>query len=377
MLYTQFEDNFAKCKNVRIENNIAEEVLSDIKKLTKAGVINVIYTENKIDLASEIEVLLNRAGYIAKITLLSNDIFVDELQDNCEGIVLLGSSLSKLICGNKCLIVADDLHLFEILHKDYYSVIVDEKNIKNSSAGELAGGYGILMAKLIACFDYKLSCIAYSKNDNLSIISEIEEVITSLFLKTYTFNFDESFSRDLAMTIISVGMLESMLNKIDILSGYDICSLLVKKVSKSNNGKDEFAMLVGWYILNVVKSLIKNESKDLFLPSDIIADLEFVSGKAEISKLQLLNLIDNIVASEYTRLLFISFEYKNEIEKSINKIYTPCQNAIKNFRRIYYDAGLEIAASITMKDLSECVLKSVIFNPQYSFLKMYRILGIA
>lgn len=377
MLYTQFEDNFAKCKNVRIENNITQEILSDIKKLTKAGVINIIFTENNIDLASDIEATLNRAGYNAKNVSLCNDFLTEELQDNCEGIVLLGSSLSKLICGNKCLIVADDLELFDILHKDYYSVIVDENAIKKSSAGMIAGGYGILMTKLLACFDYRLSCISYSKNDNLNIISEIEEVITSLFLKTYTFNFDEGFLRDLVITIVNVGMLESMLTKMDILSGYDICSLLVKKVSKSNNGKNEYSMLVGWYILNVIKSLIKIDSKDLFLPCDIIADLEFVSKKAELSKLQLLKLTEDIVASEYTRLLFISFEYKSEIEKSINKIYAPCQNAIKNFRRIYYDAGLEIAASISMKDLSECVLKSVIFNPEYSFLKMYRILGIA
>ena len=50
---------------------------------------------------------------------------------------------------------------------------------------------------------------------------------------------------------------------------------------------------------------------------------------------------------------------------------------MKNFRRIYYDAGLEIAASITMKELSECVFKGLAFNPQYSYLKMLRIVGAA
>ena len=45
MIYSQFENRTAKCKNVRIENNIKEEVLSDIKKLTKAGVIYIVYAK--------------------------------------------------------------------------------------------------------------------------------------------------------------------------------------------------------------------------------------------------------------------------------------------------------------------------------------------
>ena len=86
---------------------------------------------------------------------------------------------------------------------------------------------------------------------------------------------------------------------------------------------------------------------------------------------------DDIVSSEYIRLSFISQEYSQEIKKYIDKIYEPCCNAMKNFRRIYYDAGLEIASSITMQELSECVLRSITFNPQYSYLKMLRIVGVA
>ena len=55
MIYSQFENRTAKCKNVRIENNIKEEVLSDIKKLTKAGVIYIVYAKNKSELAKSLE----------------------------------------------------------------------------------------------------------------------------------------------------------------------------------------------------------------------------------------------------------------------------------------------------------------------------------
>ncbi len=48
---------------------------------------------------------------------------------------------------------------------------------------------------------------------------------------------------------------------------------------------------------------------------------------------------------------------------------------MKNYRRIYYDAGLEVSASISLDNLSEGVLRSVAFNPKYSYIKTLRVMG--
>ncbi len=377
MIYSQFENRTAKCKNVRIENNIKEEVLSDIKKLTKAGVIYIVYAKNKSELAKSLESTVSRAGYNVQIMPYTEDMLWEELECNCEGLVLLGSAPAQYYNGKKCISITDNLDLYNVLHKEYYSVIVDINEILNFNCNQIAAGYGGLMNKLAACFDYRIYCISYSNNLDLDIVEEIQVLICDLFNKNYLFNYDSSFVRDLTATIVNVGLLEGMLEDSSILNGYDICSKLVKNVAKSNHSVNEFAMLVGWFAVNTIKSLIKRENKDLFLPCDIMSDIDFVSEKGNVPRLELLKLTDKIVANEYIRLSFISQEYAAEIKKYIDSIYLACCNAMKNFRRIYYDAGLEIAASITMKELSECVLKGLAFNPQYSYLKMLRIVGAA
>ncbi len=377
MLYTQFDEKLAKCKNVRIESDVIEELFCDIKKLTKAGVIKIVYSNNKNDIATQLESKLVKAGYSVQTISFADNIFWEELQDSSEGIVLLGSYLANYYNGSRCIILADDLNLFDILHKEYYAVLVDEGDIKQTDLNTIAGSYGKLMSKLIGCFDYKLSCISYSNNNQLNIAQEIEGVITDLFLKNYLFNYENDFIRDLTATIINVGLLESMLTDVTLFDGYNICNQVVKDIAKSNNSINEFAMLVGWYIVNTIKSLTNKKTKDLFLPCDIMKDIEYVAEKSKINKLELLKIADKIKANEYIRLSFISNEYSKEINKYLDKIYPACINAMKNFRRIYYDAGLILAGSITLHELSQGVLQSVIFNPNYSYLKMFRVLGVA
>ena len=74
MIYSQFENRIAKCKNVRIENNIKEELLSDIKKLTKAGVIYIVYAKNKFELSKSLESMVSRAGYNVQIMPFTDEI---------------------------------------------------------------------------------------------------------------------------------------------------------------------------------------------------------------------------------------------------------------------------------------------------------------
>lgn len=375
MLYTQFDDKKSKCRDARIESNLPEEILSDLKKLTKAGIIKIIYLEKFLQIAQDINSTLQKAGYDSETLLDNDEICAEEVYENSEGIILLGSSLGNKFAGKKCLIVADSLDLFDILHQEYHLVLVYDKYMAQSGCNEIAGVYGSLMTKLIACFDLKLSCLWGNHRENLHIAEEIEDIIAGLFLKNYPYYHDEIFIRDLALAVINIGVLESMLTDSEMLDGYKICSLVVQNMAREKNNSGEFSMLVGWFIINVIKSQIKNKNKDLFLPCDIMADIDFVAEKTNISKINLLKIVSDIVAKEYTRMNFISREYIGEIEKYLNKIYPAGQNAMKNFRRIYFDAGLQVSSSITLNGLAKGVFRSVPFNPRYSYIKMFRVLG--
>lgn len=375
MIYTQFKDKVANCKNVRIEKKLPEELLADVKNLTKAGNIKIVYLEVFKREVADIERTLQKAGYIVQSIMYDENIFVEELEENSEGIILLGESLAQTFSGKKYIIVAENLNLFDMLHKTYHSIIIYEEKVKLIAFDLIASVYGTLMTKLIACFDFKLACICYNKTDDLQIVEEIESIIIELFSQSYIYYRDEQFFRDLLNAVINVGLLEGMLTNTAVLDGYKMSCKVVQSMAKSKKLLGEYAMLVGWFVVNTIKSLVNIVDCDLFIPNDIMADIDFVAQKINISKADLFKITDKITATEYLRLSFVSSEYSKEIEKYLDKIYPCCVNAMKNYRRIYYDAGLEVASSISLNNLSSGVLRSVTFNPQYSYLKTLRVLG--
>lgn len=376
MYYTQFEDRVAKCKNVLIANKLASDIANEVKKITKAGIIKLVYMDIFSDKVSDIKADLQKFGYVVDDMVVDENISGEELLENSECVVLLGSELADIVSGNKCIIVVDNLALFEIFHKQYNCVLIVMDMVNLCAFDKLASIYGKLMIKLLGCFDFKLSCICYNKNNDLQVLSEIENIIIELFSRHYIYYRDKDFIRDLTHCVINVGLLESMLADMEILDGYKISCLVVQKMAKSNKLVGEYAMLVGWFAINTIKSLINVKDYDLFLPCDLMSDIDFVSSKIGKNKMDLLNITEKITAKEYTRLSFIGREYSKEIEKYIEKIYPCCQNAMKNYRRIYYDAGLEVSASISLGSLSEGVLRSVAFNPKYSYIKTLRVMGV-
>ncbi len=375
MYYTQFEDRVAKCKNVYIANKLAIELTNEVKKITKAGIVKLVYMDIFSSQVLDIKTALQKFGYVVEDMAMDNDIQGEELLENSECVVLLGSSLVQIANGNKCIIVAENLDLFEIFHKQFGAVFVVMDMVNLSAFDIIANIYGKLMVKLLGCFDFKLSCICYNKNKDLQVIEEVENTIVELFSRHYIYYRDKDFIRDLTHCVINVGLLESMLTDMEILEGYNIPCLVVQKMAKSKKLVGEYAMLVGWFVVNTIKSLINVKDYDLFLPCDIMSDIDFVANKIGKNKMELLGITEKITAKEYTRLAFICREYSKEIEKYLDKIYPCCQNAMKNYRRIYYDAGLEVSASISLDNLSEGVLRSVAFNPKYSYIKTLRVMG--
>ncbi|HRF36447.1 MAG TPA: hypothetical protein PLZ09_04025, partial [Clostridia bacterium] len=124
MYYTQFEDRVAKCKNVYIANKLAIELTNEVKKITKAGIVKLVYMDIFSSQVLDIKTALQKFGYVVDDMAMDNDIQGEELLENSECVVLLGSSLVQIANGNKCIIVAENLDLFEIFHKQFGAVFV-------------------------------------------------------------------------------------------------------------------------------------------------------------------------------------------------------------------------------------------------------------
>ena len=104
--------------------------------------------------------------------------------------------------GNKCIIVAENLDLFEIFHKQFGAVFVVMDMVNLSAFDIIANIYGKLMIKLLGCFDFKLSCICYNKNKDLQVIEEVENTIVELFSRHYIFKQIQIFGNNNAFVSV-------------------------------------------------------------------------------------------------------------------------------------------------------------------------------
>ena len=105
MYYTQFEDMVAKCKNVYIANKLAIELTNEVKKITKAGIVKLVYMDIFSEQVLDIKTSLQKFGYVVDDMAMNNDIQGEELLENSECVVLLGSSHAQFENRKKFIIV--------------------------------------------------------------------------------------------------------------------------------------------------------------------------------------------------------------------------------------------------------------------------------
>lgn len=366
----------AKCQTVKISDNFKDEICLYVKKISASGVVNIVYENGFFEQKDIVEQILKNNGYIVNSYEFDDKISLQEFKENCEVLVAIGGeSVSKVIYGKKCLMLVCKLMENSVFHREYECILVDKKSLMESEFNVIAGCYGSIMIKLTALFDYKLSCICYRNNSSIAVMDEIEKYILEIFSKRYIYYRDYDFISDLLEAYINIGLCESMLENDEILNNYSIVCETASIVARSKRLIGEYSMLVGWFVLNTVKALTNNNHNDLFLPCDVMQDLDYISKTTGKDKLKLMQIVEKVNAVEMERLNFIEKEYNGEIKEYLNKISPSIENAMKNYRRIYYDAGLEISSSTTLDTLADAVKRSVIFVPNFSYLKTQRILG--
>lgn len=381
MIITKLENNkityFTKNQKVKIIGDIKNEFMSCVKEIAKAGTVYLLAEKEFMQERDLFENLLQINDYTVKTVDDYSKVYSNELQENAELIICVGGEkIAEKFCGNKCLLVLCKMDMQKVFCNNYAGIVLLKNNLLLSDFQTLAHCYGSLMIKLVSIFDYKLQGICYKKQKDLFVIEKIEEIITNLFSKYYIYYRDSEFTMDLLEAIVNVGQLESLLQDSKCLQNYDIVCKTVTSVAKSKRMIGEYSMIVGWFALNTICVLNKNNTNDLFLPCNLQDDAEYVSTKIGDEKSDLFKIASVNDANEYQRLKAVEQEYKTEIDEYINKILVVAKNAMKNYRRIYYDAGLEISTSITLNTLSEAIKKSIAFVPNYSYLKNKRILGV-
>lgn len=367
-------------ENVFILKNGISDIVNNIKDYIKAGSICVVYAGEDGLYAENLRSALIKERYNASTIDMNNaDIdenFLDNLLSNYDFIIGIGGEKNaKILSSNRCLFIVNNLLKTNIFNYSFRVVFVDKKEILSLPLSILAGSYGRLMIKLLSILDYRFYRLTTQAVECNNLLTYIEKNILNLFEKTYTFYKDNNFLEDLVEVVVQNAIYESMLVDKDLLYSYDLVSEnLVDCVSKKIC-VGEADLLVSWYCFNLLNVLSNGHIDNLFLPQDISEDIESLKCLADSDIYSVLDNIGDIKAKEISTIRYMFDEYKQDIKNYISGIWQTLENAMKNYRRIYYDAGLSIVLSITIEKLSSVVRKSIVEAKYFSLIKMFRIYG--
>ena len=366
-----------------ISNGI-KGVISNIKKIVSTGRVSIVASEELSDYASKLKVALEANGYTYRVALICES--ETDLDKNMEKasemsqlseltIYIGGEYVSRLATGERALFIVTSLASSSPISEGRSRVFIDTTAIMSAGLNHTASGYGRLITKLLCVLDYRSYSTCNKSKECLDTFDKIEKCILAFFEKRYVYYRDGDFTRDLIQTVIQVGVYESMLDSPDILHNYDVVSENLRAVIGDKIMLGECDMLVGWYSFNVLKAVLTHGSPDLFYPADIVADAERISTLTNRKLKQVVYNIESIKSDEVRRLIYVIDEYRCDITEYISSIWDCLMLTMKNYRRIYYDAGLEMSSSITLEKLSQVVSGSLFEQRRFSIVKLLRING--
>ncbi len=355
-----------------------------IRKIIRAGTVNIIACVIAEDYARGLKLLMEKSGYLSNVYLFEES--EDEFAANVEKTIDVASIsdltvyvgdeyISRLVTGGNSVFVLTSIASSTAISSSKSTVIVDKIAIMKCPFNHIASGYGKLITKLLCVLDYRAWTASQKDKKCNDILNQIEGCILRLFDSRYVYYKDGDFVRDLTNCFIQVAVYESMLDSSEMLHNYDIVSSNLQAVVGRKLLLGECEMIVGWYSFNILRAVLTHGGADLFYPADIIADAELISL---LTKRKLKNVVGNIEiikSSEVDRLAYVLEEYRIDIVDYINGIWDSLNLAMKNYRRIYYDAGLELSGSISLEKLSKVVCSSFCEQKYFSIVKLLRTRG--
>ena len=374
----------SKIDNLFVIDDGIKGVISNIKRVIKAGTVSIIASEDMSEYASDLKVQLDANGYTYKVAIICES--EEGFRENAEKVADIsavseltiyigGEYISSLACGGHDMYIITSLAFTSPISDGNSYVLVDVSAISKSPLSHVASGYGKLITKLLCVLDYRAITTCEKSGECLDILSKIESSIISLFESRYVYYRDGDFTRDLISTVLQVAVYESMLKSGDILHNYDVVSNNVRTVIGGKIFVGECDMLVGWYSFNVLKSVLNYGRADLFYPADIVADAERIATLTNRKLKQVVSNISIVKSCEVARLTYVIDEYRDDITSYISSIWDSLIMAMKNYRRIYYDAGLALSRSISLEKLSDVISGSLCEQKHFSIVKLLRING--
>lgn len=370
--------HYAKTKEVQFSDRIVADLTSYVAGLIKGGSIAILYDTESNETADKIRGEFEKSDYQVSMTAFSEDKLEYACEDSNLVIGIGGDDIADVLADmSRTIFVADRVCSPFAFAREYMTIFVDMTTVKASPLGEIAGGYGRFMTALLCVLDYRFYSVCYKAEECVQVFARIEKEILDLFDRSYIYYKDDKFIIDLVHSMVQVGLYESMLESYSLMSGYDTVSDNLATVMAKSVSRGEADMLVGWYAFNLLKVIFRRGEDNLCYPADLNGDSELLNAFTGRALYDIFANFGELDAEKITRIRYVLSEYRVDILGYIDGIWHTLENAMRNFRRIYYDAGFGLAESVTLDRLSEVVSASFSEINNFSILKCLHLDGVA
>lgn len=247
-------------------------------------------------------------------------------------------------------------------------VVADLMVLKECPKNLVAAGYGVLYSAYLSLFDntYSKRIGQFEYCDEIAL--NIKKTLDNFFTQNNS-PLGKDFVGLLTNTLFKVGLLIQASGNPNVLLGtnYNFAYLL-----RSENCHE---LLVGenLFISSFITStyyylLLTSTSLDLLLPPDKITTIRHLANCAGLNVAGSIEKLDSECTVNYEKVSHIATEYKEDMLNELNDLLAVSRTAVKNFRRIYDDAGYFLKDYCTFEELMRTMSMSALFYKKYSYL---------
>ncbi|MGN0771568.1 MAG: iron-containing alcohol dehydrogenase [Christensenellales bacterium] len=355
---------------------VCREFLSD-------GFVAVCCMQNCLDYAEKVENLLKNGGYIVKLVCFADDTLackesaqdLIDLKENVRLIVSIGggsiAQLAKYAAKERnnqhvhvmtCTTTADILSgrcFFDQRVNPPSAVIYDPKFCKQSDV-MIGAGYGEICSYLLRDIDVRWACRLGVNNSCGYVLDMIYSTV-----QEYIDEFKYSDSKDLltAKTLLNIGLLSQLLQEETTLC--DRCVHLLEGMTELDpmpwgiKAMIVSAALISWY-----KSCFKAPESNLMIGFDRNeAALELCRSMGFDS----VSVLTAVGSLEYKKQWsWVLKEYRAEVADDAMLAYTVMMRCVRQFRRIFGDAGYFLSEYLDSDVLLDVIKRGIVVAPRYS-----------
>lgn len=375
----------AKISKLILEKNAFLKLFDEITDYVSGGKICIITNEDYSFYAKTLEEKLIKSDYRVKTLVFARntdnnieatDEIVKQDEDTRLFIAVGNEQICRLVANtvsNNMLCVLSPMST-RIVELETRVLAIDLDIISKGNSDYLAHSYGDIFIKYLGVFDWKNNSYLSKKFNCFSVVDAINFSLDNFFHYEFDNMTNYEKTETIINSVIQIGIYISMLEEKDVFYNYDvIVDNLFNIVTDGEYGEVE--MMVGYYVLLTLSEQLEKGQCNILYPTDKISDANILAKLNGGDVTQVLSLNKLVGSGNIMRFQYVLDEYKEDILNVLVAKKCNIANAIKQFRRLYTDAGKKFSDIITINMLAKITNVSAIMMKNYCLFRHYKEIG--